>query len=111
MKNKIILLLSFFITAKNYAQDIKSYQQRKIILENKIANLWQPNNDLDGNLSSEVFIPFFVNNKKEKIDEKNMENTLIQNNRLFVHRNISGKEVNFSVDDINLDDDININRE
>lgn len=111
MKIKVILLLSFFITNKNYAQDLKSYQQRKIILENKIANLWQPNNVLDGNLSSEVFIPFFVNNKNGIIDENNTQNTLMENNRLFVRRNISGKDVNFGVDDINSDDDININRE
>lgn len=111
MRIKKLLLVSIIFFNKTYAQDVKNYQERKLILENQIANLWQPNNVLDGNLSSEVFIPFFINEKRNLINNGNNENTFIDNKNIFVRRNISGQEVNFFIDDINSNEDLNINKE
>lgn len=110
MKFYYIITLFFTTSTLNiYAQDVKEYKSKKLFLEEKIAQLWQPNNVLDGDVSSSVFIPFFIH--KNNLITKDENKDLIKNGTLYLKRETNGKAVDFSVDSSQSEQDININME
>lgn len=110
MKFYLLTILFFTTTTlRVHAQDIKEYKSRKLFLEEKIAQLWQPNNVLDGDISSSVFIPFFIHKNNLITNDENKD--LIKNGILYLKRDTEGKEVEFSVDGSQSNQNININME
>ncbi len=108
---KIVYILSIIFFDKIYAQEIISLQKKNLILENQAVSFWHPNDVLGGSSSSHIFIPFFINEKNSLIDNKDNSDSFMKDKKLFVRRNVSGTEVNFYVDNMNSNKNLNINRE